>query len=857
MAAPAPQPVRTIGRYRVVEQIGAGGMGVVYRAHDDRLQRDVAIKVLLPGSAAGSTARHRIRKEALALSRLSHPNIATIFEFASDGDTDFLVVELIAGVALDARVAAGPLPEAETLAIGRQLLRGLAAAHEKGVIHRDLKPANLRLTADGFLKILDFGLSQFEQSEPVAAELTTESQSTAFAGTLPYMAPEQLRGAPPDTRSDLYAAGLVLFELATGRRAFDQEGAAMRIDAILNRKPPAPSEVRPELTAAFDSFVGKATEKQPALRYQSAAEMLEALENVAAPGARVPIKPFAIAGAALTVLLAAAFAIGPAYRLYEHLRFPVPEQKSIAVLPFDTLGDVDPAFARGLTDALAARLMEITSEQAQIVSPRELLSERVSTVQDAREKLGVNLVLEGQLERDGDETRVHLSLVDAKSRRGLRGENFSANASDSFSLQDAVVEKALRMLEIEIHRDLGAEGHGTTSAEAFLLFTRGMGFLERERSEENVESASAEFQQALKIDPGYPAAHAELGLALSAKYLLQRNRALLDSAARECDAALALDARSTAAYLCAGTVDLNTGRNEQAASAFETAVEHDPQFADAYGSLATAYERLRRPSDAERTYRKAIALRPRLALPYARLAGFYNRQARYKDAIVETKHATELAPGDSLNWSSLGGLYYYTGEYQQALDALQRAITIRPSFAAYTNLGDSYFALGRLPEAIAAYQQAVALMPDGVGAHGSLARAFYWDAASRPKAAGEYRKALELAGRELSTNPNDHDIQLLAAQYHAMVGEKKEALELLNSALLARPRDPETLYFAAIIHTQLGRRSEAISWLKKSLELGYSAAEIARTPEFAALESDAEYRSLTVRARQTISSPQS
>src|SRR2546426_6436811 len=214
MTAPFQLVGQVLGHYRIIEQIGAGGMGIVYRAHDEQLDRDVALKVLFAGMLADESARKRFRKEALALAKLNHPNIETVFEFGNDDGVDFLVTEYIPGITLDAKLAAGPLAETEVVRLGTQLAEGLAAAHEQGGIYRDLKPGNLRLTPDGRLKILDFGLARLVEPEGGIA-ITASLTQSQVTGTLPYMAPEQLRDERVDARSDIWAAGTVLYEMST------------------------------------------------------------------------------------------------------------------------------------------------------------------------------------------------------------------------------------------------------------------------------------------------------------------------------------------------------------------------------------------------------------------------------------------------------------------------------------------------------------------------------------------------------------------------------------------------------------------------------------------------------------------
>jgi serine/threonine protein kinase len=312
------------GRYRIEEEIGAGGMGVVYRAYDEKLGRELAIKVLTPGALNDDAARKRFRNEARILSRLNHPSIQTIHDFDNFDGSDYLVSELVPGVSLDTRLRSGALPEKEIVHLGFQLAQGLAAAHAAGVLHRDLKPANLRVTVDGRLKILDFGLATLSR-EALLTMSTTQTLATAptgIAGTLPYMSPEQLLGEEVDQRSDIYSAGIVLFELATQRLPFSDSLVPKLTNAILHQAPPALKALAPKLSIEFERIVLKSLEKDPELRYQSAKELatdlrrLEATSTavtVAAPLRKRPRRWLvpAIGGAGVCSLIAATVLLWP------------------------------------------------------------------------------------------------------------------------------------------------------------------------------------------------------------------------------------------------------------------------------------------------------------------------------------------------------------------------------------------------------------------------------------------------------------------------------------------------------------------------------------------------------------------
>jgi eukaryotic-like serine/threonine-protein kinase len=439
---------KTISRYRVLEQVGAGGMGIVYRARDEQLERDVAIKVLPPGMLEDADARRRFRKEALSLARVNFPNIATIHEFGTEDGLDFLVTEYIPGVTLDAKLGGTPLPLSEVLQLGMQLAQGLAAAHQHGVVHRDLKPGNLRVTPDGRLKILDFGLAQFAPHASELGRTVTLAKSNELTGTLPYMAPEQLKGEAADPRSDLWGAGAVLYEMATGSRPFPQSNGPLLINAILNEQPPPPKEVAPDVPANLENIILKALEKDPARRYQSAAEMYVDLERVAHPSvqgaawdsnavATVRADPNSAGGvrsaawkAGLTVLVVLVVLAG-GYFAWRRSRFTAPAaspaaagRKSVAVMGFKNLSGkpeqnwVSDALSEMLTVELSAgdKLKTIAGENVARAKADLGLADSDSFSRESLsgiyQRLGSNLVVLGSYLDIGGQVRVDVRVQD-------------------------------------------------------------------------------------------------------------------------------------------------------------------------------------------------------------------------------------------------------------------------------------------------------------------------------------------------------------------------------------------------------------------------------------------------------------
>ena len=526
-----------LSHYRVVEQVGAGGMGVVYRAHDEQLERDVALKVLPAGMLADETARRRFRKEALALAKLNHPNVATVHEFGSQDDTDFLVTEYIPGVTLDDKLANGALPSKEVVRLGIQLAQGLSAAHDQGIVHRDLKPANLRLTPDGRLKILDFGLAQLMPLRAglnLTATLTTSQEIT---GTLPYMAPEQLRGEATDARTDIWAAGAVLFEMATGRRPFPESNGPLLINAILTRDPEPPTKLNRQVSLGLENVILKALEKDPARRYQSVRELEVDLERLTAgvsplakPGRRL-LSPSTIAGAAIVLLAVALSGYFFFFRLHRGKRAesavsaPIKQRPSIAVMGFKNLAGrpdlawLSTAFSEMLTTELAAgeQLRAVPSESVAQMKISLALPETDSfgkeTLVRIRQSVGADDVVSGSYIPVGDDQiRLDLRLQDA-----VAGETLAAvSAKGPAAKLDEVVSQA----GAELRAKLGLGGLSESQSadvkvslpsnpEAARLYAEGLAKLRVF----DALGARDLLQKAVALEPNFSLSHGALATA--------------------------------------------------------------------------------------------------------------------------------------------------------------------------------------------------------------------------------------------------------------------------------------------------------------------------------------------------------
>jgi eukaryotic-like serine/threonine-protein kinase len=533
---------QTLSHFRVLEEIGAGGMGVVYRAHDEHLDRDVALKVLPPGMLADDSARRRFHREALAIARLNHPNVGAVYEFGGHEGVDFLVMELVSGQALDAKLRLGPLPIDEVIRLGIQLADGLEAAHAEGIIHRDLKPGNLRLTTSGRLKILDFGLARMQQESDSAPTMTAPHSSEA-SGTIPYMAPEQLRANVADERSDVYSAGVVLYEMATGKRPFGDATGPQLITAILEARPSPPRSRNHVVPAALESIILKALDKNPDRRYQSARELrvdLERLSDGLAPVAHRAgawRRPAAIGAVVLAVAALVALNVGGARdRLLRRppaapaAAAPITARRSLAVLGFRNLsGRADEAWmstalSEMLTTEMAAgeQLRTVPGEDVARMKLDLALGDADSfgkeTLTRIRNHLGSDLVILGSylvVKGAGGRIRLDLRLQDTVA--GETVASASATGAES-ELIDLIARSG-----VELRQKLGiglasgtrmadARSSLPSTPEAARLYSEGLAKL---RVFEALQARDL-LERAVAADPAHAPAHSALAAALSA-----------------------------------------------------------------------------------------------------------------------------------------------------------------------------------------------------------------------------------------------------------------------------------------------------------------------------------------------------
>ncbi len=749
MSTPGRATPASLGHYRIIEQIGAGGMGEVYRAHDERLDRDVAVKVLPTGAVADEASSRRFLQEARALAKLNHPNIANVYDFDTQRGVDFLVMEYISGTTLSDETARGQMPEAELLKIGVQLSEGIAAAHGQNVIHRDLKPSNLRLTPDGRLKILDFGLAKLLR--PAAVDVTASVGEThALSGTVPYMAPEQLRGEPVDARTDIYGLGVVLYELATGRRPFRYELTPRLTDAILHEQPIPPSEINQRVSPELERIILKCLKKRPEDRYQTASEVAIDLRHLSAPVTRqVPPRGrrwwlVAVAAATLVILALLAFELNMGGMRDRWFRGGSPQIRSIAVLPLENLSH-DPEreyFADGMTEELIANLAKIST--LRVISRTSVMQYKGTkkTLPQIADELDVDGIVEGSVLREGNQVRITAQLISARPERHLWSNSYTRELREVLALQGEVARAIASEIRVSVTPDEQARLLRTRAVnpEAHEAYLKG-----RHALSSATGSPREDLLRAVQLDPEYAVAYAALAEMYAFTLPASENMPKARAAARR---ALELDESLAEGHAVLGLVHM-------------------------YWDWDWA--------GADREFHRAMELDPGSAIVRDRYAILCWAMGRLDEAIAVSQAAQKLDPLGIVVNTDLGRSYLFARQYDRAIEQFKKTIEIDPrNPMSHMFLSFAYEQKGLYPEAVAEFVKSRALGNDPAFAE-AMKKAY--DQGGFPA----YLLALAERWAKLYVPSNRAQPYSVALTY-ARLGQKDKAFEWLERSFRERTR---------------------------------------------------------------------
>lgn len=682
----------TLGPYRLLSRLGAGGMGEVYEALDPRLGRRVAIKVLHEGLASDADRVARFEREARAAAALTHPHIVTLYSVEEAAGRRFLTMELVEGHTLEAEVVPGGLPLGRLLEIGISLADALAAAHQRGIIHRDLKPGNVMLDASGRIKVLDFGLAKLE---PLADATTiiegsggVPTREGALLGTFPYMAPEQLRGEPASSAVDLFALGVVLFELGTGRRPFTGATAAEVIGSILRDEPPALKSLRPDLPAELGRLVRWLLEKDARRRLQSALDLRNQLEELrrgasaAADGERVA--------------------------------------PSIAVLPFDDMSperDQD-YFCEGIAEELINALTRIDGLRVASRISSFNLKGKANDAREIGERLGVSTLLEGSVRKAGDRLRITVQLIDTARGYHLWSERYDRKLEDVFAIQDEIAERVVAELRgVLTERDRRAlQQSPSADVRAYELYLRGRKYFYEWR-DSSFEFARQLYERAIDVDPAFALAYAGIADCCSWRY---------------------------------GWYGGDAAILEAADAASRKALELAPNLAEAHASRGLAISLARRCAEAAVEFEEAIRLNPRLYEAHYFYARCCFIEGKLEDAAEHFERAAAVRPEDyqarllrAMVVRSLGREADAVSDYHVGLESARRHLELHPEEARAWYLGaSSWAALGEKHKAREWAAKALALGPDD--------QSILYNVACAYSLLGDYDEALDCLENILS-----------------------------------------------------------------------------------------------------------
>jgi serine/threonine-protein kinase len=862
---------RSFGQYTVLARLGSGGMGEVYRAKDNTLGREVAIKVLREAVSNSRERLERFETEARTASALNHPNIVTIYEIGTVDDVRYIAMELVEGKTLRELMGSSPLVTRRALQLASQAADGLAQAHAAGIVHRDLKPENIMVTKNGLVKILDFGLAKLVMPTSGSGSGSGESSTGsidspgtepgAILGTVGYMSPEQASGRPVDFRSDQFSCGSILYEMATGKPAFRRGTAVQTMSAIIEVDPEPIANVNPSVPPPLRWIIERCLAKEPEQRYAATSDLARELANVLdhlaeissgsgrAPSPSGPRRTRHFGAAVgLAMLVALAAGLGPvAARRLRSVEPKLPEKKVLAVLPFDMVGDdaSDRALSDGLAENLSWKLTQLLERNSAlvVVPASDVRQAKVTTAKEASSRLGANLALVGRLERDRERFHLRADLVETGGLRPLRTIALEDWRSSRGTSEDQIVEKVAGMLEVPIapqgRQAVVAADSGVTGAYDFYL--RGRGYVQRYERAENLETAVGLFQRALELDPRFALAYAGLAEAYWRRYELTRQTQWVELAEKSGGRAVEANDLLAAVHVTRGLIHRGTGHYAEAVKDLNRALDLDPGNADARRELARALDAQGKTQEAESAYREAIALRPDYWAGHSHLGYFYFSHGRYAEAEAQFRRVVELTPDNVGALSNLGGVYHMMGRPDDATAAFRKSLAIQPTPDAFANLGTVLFFQGRYAEAVEPMEKAVALGSADSVLWGNLADAYRRTPPLSAKAPESYRHAVDLARKELEVNAKDASLRSRLAAYLAKLGDKRQALAELATALRQSPKDVDVLFNSALVHELTGQREAAITALEQALAGGYSIDELRKEPDLEALRSDRRY----------------
>ncbi len=831
-------------------------MGTVYKAEDTKLRRAVALKFLAPELTRDEDAKRRFIHEAQAASALDHPNICSIFDVDETPEGQlFIAMACYEGESLKDRVARRRLDVREAFEIAFSVAQGLGRAHAANIIHRDIKPANVMITTDGFVKIVDFGLAKLIGRSRVTGSGTT-------LGTVAYMSPEQARSEEVDARADVWALGVVLYEMLTGQLPFRGDIGQAMVYSILNETPRPIRELRPEVPDACAAIVMKCLEKDPARRYQSAVEFCDAVRSLAGPlgwsesftastaRAIAEYEPRRRSRAVVWMLVGAAsvivvFAAVKLWRSGASSSDVFSTQSRIAVLPIDRIGD---APSRSLVAGMSWWLADAvdragrTAKSTWVMPYEHVVSDRPAVPTRLKDAFGVNRIVVSEVTPYGAGFRLSLTLTDAATMKALRfgSVDFSLDSLDQFPARLAPAVVAL-MGGDTARADLETiAGHASRSPGACAGLFEAMGHLQQWRAGDNVERAIALMDSVMALDPGYADARVAMGLA---HYRMFRRTKSVESARRAeawLTGTIALDSTLVASYLWLSSLLERTERADSSVVVLRTAVRLDRGRIASYEELGEALMSLQRYGEAEDVYHELERQAPDYYYVHWKLGVLHRQMGRADREIREHEIALSLAPEDFRSLNDAGLHYANQGDWPRARGYWERAFLVKPDCATCSNVGGVLYFEGRFKEATRYFEYAFEYCDTTtLVVWANLANSLYRVDGEMERSKRMFRRAIELGLKHLEQTPDDLLTVARLADFYSMIGDSANAFHMVDRAV--ESDESEAMFRVAQVYENFGERTRALHYAGEALRRQYPLHEIMNEPMLKDLTRDPRF----------------
>lgn len=862
---------KTFSHYKIIEKIGEGGMGVVYKARDTKLKRTVALKFLPSDLTRATKAKERFIHEAQTASAMDHVNICNIYEINETDDSRlFIAMAYYEGEALNDIIYEKKFTNDKShidqvINIILQIADGLSKAHENGIIHRDIKPENIIVRIDGVVKILDFGLAKL-----TGQTLLTREGSTF--GTIAYMSPEQTKGDPVDHRTDIWSLGVILYEMLTGKLPYRGEYPEAVIYSILNETHIKPSELNKKISKDLDNIINNCLYKEPELRFQSVGELIEALETISKGNKPVLIKRklrrkkktnrkkkywYYTSLIAVLIFISLYFTDGP-YKIISNILGDSKKNtsekvqpnnmiKRLVILPFTNVsgGEYNHVFLLGLEKYLWRKLGLLYQDNNNfyIIHPSTIEENPIVHYVNARKLVNSNIALTARLRSLGKEPGeiVRFSANIEQSHGNyfdVVSQDFNESFSNLFIWQDSILFWAADIMKLNIseHSRKLIHAGNTSVPEAFENYLLGIGY--RHPNINNYQMAMKAFNQAIELDSSYAMPYLRLAICYRN---IGKNDQNYNKALELCNQALKLDSNLVEAYNVLGDINMKFNKPTLALDFYNKGIELDPINLWAYFEKIDYYFRKNNIDTAEMLMTKLLSIRPQSYTINIQIGDYYRTSGQLDKAIKQFEKVADLFPNEYWSYSNLAACYFELLQYDKAEEFLQKSIDIEPNNNAYSNLGVIYYFNDRYADAVEMLEKAMKCKDSDYRIIGNLADAYYLMPGMKTKAMEYYKKAEKDAEKTLKLYRNNTEAELSIAAYNVRLGNTKKARNIVRKIEQDKPENNAELFMIGDIYWHLGNRDKGFEYIQKAIRNGYPLHYIKNNPGLKELRTDERY----------------